>query len=123
MSAILVCAGPHGSLGVVWIGVKAGLMYRDERGNIQMSMAAVIFGVLVLVVGLILSDLIIGQVGKAAASLGAPTYSDVDHDSATSINGLLVILYYIVLITLALGMVGGGGYGAYRSVRGGMGGM
>ena len=120
LSAILVCAGPHGSLGVVWIGVKAGLLYRDERGNIQLAMGAIMLGVLVLVVGLIMSDMLINQVGKVAAKLGAPTYSSVDHGSASSINSLLVILYYIVLITLALGLIGGGGAGAYRSVRGGM---
>lgn len=100
--------------------VRAGLMYRDDRGNIQASMTSIILGVLILVVGLILSDLVIDQILKAATNLGAETYSDVDHDSANSINGLLAILYYIVLIVLAVGMIGGGGYGAYRSARGGM---
>ena len=98
----------------------AASLYRDQRGNIQVAMTSIIFGVLVLVVGLILSDLVIDQVGKAAASLGEPTYSDVEHDSAGSINALLVILYYIVLISLAVGMIGGGAVGAYRSTRGGM---
>ena len=100
--------------------LRAGLMYRDDRGNIQASMTSIILGVLILVVGLILSDLVIDQILKAAMNLGAPTYSEVDHDSANSINGLLAILYYIVLIVLAVGMIGGGGYGAYRTARGGM---
>ena len=99
------------------IGYQLGFLYRDESGNIQAGMSAIIMGVLVLVVGLILSDLIVGQVGQAAAKLGAPTGSEVDHSSAQSINGLLVILYYIVLIVLALGMIGGGGLATYRSVR------
>ena len=103
-----------------WLGLRLGLLCQDERGNIQVAMGSIIFGVLVLVVGLILSDLILDQVGKASGSLGEDTYSDVDHDSAGSINGLLVLLYYIVLIVLALGMIGGGGYSAYKGARGGM---
>ena len=91
---------------------KLGALARDQRGNIQYAMLAIVGGVLILVVGLILADMVLDQIGKAAGSLGEPTYSDiVDHDSAGSINSLLALLYYIVLITLGIGMIGGGGYG------------
>ena len=83
-------------------------------------MAAIMAGVLLLVVGLVMADMIIDQVLKAAQNLAEPTYSNVDHGSASSINGLLVTIYYVALLGLAFGMIGGGGYGTYRGIRGRM---
>ena len=83
----------------------------------KLAMGTMVVGVLLLVVGLVMADMVVDQILKAAQSLAEPTYSNVDHDSASSINGLLVIIYYIAMITLSIGMIGGGGYGAYRQVK------
>ena len=100
---------------------QAGVLYRDEHGNLGVQIGVMLFGVLTLVVGLLMADMLIDQVAKSAGLLSEPTYSDVDHSSARSMNGLLVMLYYVFLIILSLGMVGAGGYSAYKTYgRGGM---
>ena len=114
MRAALVAARIEVEDALAWLRWTAVTLWRDQRGNMTAGMSSIIFGVLVLVVGLILSDLVLSQVGEASAKLSEDTGSDVDHSSAQSINSLLPILYYIGLITLALGMIGAGGYATYR---------
>ena len=112
--AALVAARTKAEDALAWLRWMAVALWRDQRGNMTAGMSSIIFGVLVLVVGLILSDLVLSQVGEASAKLSADTGSNVDHSSAQSINSLLPILYYIGLITLALGMIGAGGYSTYK---------
>ena len=85
----------------------------------KLSLGVMMGGILILVVGLTMADMIIDQIIKAAVELAEPTYSNVDHGSASSINGLLVVIYYIAMIALSFGMIGGGGYGGYKQLRGG----
>ena len=86
----------------------------------KIALAVMMGGILVLVVGLTFGDMIIDQIIKAAVKLSQPTYSNVDHSSASSINGLIVVIYYIAMIALSFGMIGGGGYAGYTQMKGGM---
>ena len=151
-------------------------------GTVKMGMGAVIFGVLVLVVGLVLSDIIIDGVNRQGARVGCYTGDDVPIRNATgpsntttaapvpskvsanyrgpdvigkacgtgtvtataafasstcvgtatqcgtvryalevygadSLNNLITLVYWIVLIGLVLAMVGGGGAMVARGAR------
>lgn len=88
-------------------------------GSFKMQIIIMLGGVLVMVIGLLMSDTLIDQISRAAGSLGKETYSSiVDHDGAQNLNGMLVLLYYAGLMIASFSLMGVGGYSAYRKYQG-----
>ena len=73
------------------------------------SLMTIIGGVIVLVVGLVLADVVIDSVTTALtnASIGSFT-------GATGIGGLIPMLYFVVLIAITIALVAIGGTGLVR---------
>lgn len=79
------------------------------RNNILLIMG----GVLGLVFGLILSDVVIDSTTTALTNASIGSFA-----GATAIGGLVPLVYFVVVITGALAMIGAGGYSAFRGQQG-----
>ena len=89
----------------------------NDAQGMGLEIVSLISGIIIFVIGLILADIIISSVGEAAGILGEPTNSDVDHGAASSLNGLIPLVYYVGLAGLSLSISYTGGKGLYDRVR------
>lgn len=78
-----------------------GLAMLDVAGNMQMRIGAIIGGVITLVIGLVLA----GVINSTAASAGGSGAID-SFAGAKSINDLVPLVYYTVIVMVAVGMIG-----------------
>ena len=74
--------------------------------NVKYAFGAIIGGVLILVIGLVLADVILST---AATSGGGDTIASFS--GAKAMNDLIPLVYYASLVTISLGLIGGGAAG------------
>jgi hypothetical protein len=72
----------------------------------QRAILSLIMGVITLVVGLVLADVVIDNVTTALTNTSIGSYS-----GATGIGGLIPMLYFVVMIAMTIGLVSLGGAG------------
>lgn len=90
--------------------VAAGILYKDERGDVKASIGAVVGGVLTIVVGLVLSNTILSQAAASGSSASIGSFS-----GAQSLNDLVPLIYYAVVVLIGVGLMGIGARGIVRS--------
>lgn len=83
------------------VGLTLGLAYRDERGDVQVSIAAIVGGVLTIVVGLVLSTTILSQAATSGASANIGSFA-----GAQALNDLIPLIYYAVVVLIGVSMMG-----------------
>ena len=77
-------------------------------------MAAIIGGVILLVIGLNLSGTILTTAATSGSSANIGSFS-----GASAMNDLIPLLYYTLLVIVSVGLMAVGGFSAQRRVRGG----
>ena len=80
---------------------------RNNNGGTQASIASIIGGVLTIVVGLVLANTVVTQAASVPASIGS-------FAGASSLNDLVPLVYYAVIVLIGVGMMALGGYGIAR---------
>ena len=108
---------------------KGVLDLRDDRRGIMggiggpgmgMALAGVVTtvgSVIILIVTINFGGLVVDSVGSLLQSLGANTYSSLDHSQSISIGQMFPMLFYVGVIILSIGGVGLGGFMAYKGVK------
>ena len=81
---------------------------RNNNGGTQASIASFIGGVLTIVVGLVLANTVVTQAASVHASIGS-------FAGASSLNDLVPLVYYAVIVLIGVGMMALGGYGIARN--------
>ena len=81
---------------------------RNNNGGTQASIASIIGGVLTIVVGLVLANTVVTQAASVTASIGS-------FAGASSLNDLVPLVYYAVIVLIGVGMMALGGYGIARN--------
>ena len=84
--------------------------FRNTDGGTQSNIAAIIGGVLTLVIGLVLANTVVSQAASVPASIGS-------FSGASALNDLVPLVYYAVIVLLGVGMMGMGASGFYRENR------
>jgi len=85
-------------------------LFRNTDGGTQSNIAAIIGGVLTLVIGLVLANTVVSQAASVPASIGS-------FSGASALNDLVPLVYYAVIVLLGVGMMGMGASGFYRENR------
>ena len=88
------------------IALFIGAVYKDERGDIKTNIGAVVGGVLTIVVGLVLSNVILTQAAQAGSSSAIGSFS-----GAQALNDLIPLIYYAVVVLIGVGLMGVGALG------------
>ena len=78
-------------------------------GNLKGLIGTVIAGVLVLVIGLVLASTILNQAATAGSATNIGSFS-----GAQDLNDLVPLIYYTVIVTLGVVLIGIGGVGMAR---------
>jgi|TARA_B100001750_G_scaffold184845_1_gene153774 hypothetical protein len=81
-------------------------MFFDVKGGTQQNIAAIIGGVLTIVVGLVLSTTVLAQAAASGGSTAIGSFA-----GAQSLNDLVPLVYYAVVVLLGVGMMGLGAAG------------
>ena len=68
------------------------------------SLVAILVGVLTLVVGLVLADVVLTAVQDGGRQAGS-------FAGASSVNNLIPVVYFSVIVTIGIGMIGAGAFG------------
>ena len=76
------------------------------------GMLSIITGVLVIVVGLVLSGTILTQAADSGSSGNIASFT-----GAQALNDLIPLLYYAGLVVISLGLMGLGGRSVYQASR------
>lgn len=77
-----------------------------QSGNIQTRIISIVAGVITLVIGLVLSDVIVDTAATQGAAANLASFS-----GAKSLNDLLPLVYYAAVVMLGVGMIGIGAAG------------
>ncbi len=85
-------------------------LFRNTDGGTQTNIAAIIGGVLTIVIGLVLANTVVTQAASVPASIGS-------FSGAASLNDLVPLVYYAVIVLLGVGMMGLGAAGFVRGAR------
>ena len=72
------------------------------------SMVAILVGILTLVIGLTLGPVVLQAIADADPAVSAPTR---DFAGASSINRLIPVVYFTVIVSIGIGMIGAGALG------------
>ena len=72
------------------------------RGNVT-AVSAIIIGMITLVVGAILSTTVISQFATSGSNANIGSFS-----GAQAVNDLVPLLWFVMIVTVALGLIGGG---------------
>lgn len=81
---------------------------RNNDGSTQASIASIIGGVLTIVVGLVLANTVVTQAASVPTSIGS-------FAGASSLNDLVPLVYYAVIVLIGVGMMGLGAYGLAKN--------
>ncbi len=81
-------------------------MLTDIRGGTQQNIAAIIGGVLTIVVGLVLSSTVLAQAASSGGSASIGSFA-----GAQALNDLVPLVYYAVVVLIGVGMMGLGAAG------------
>lgn len=81
-------------------------LYIDAAGNVQMRIGAIILGVITIVIGLVLSGVVIDTAASSGGNNSIGSFS-----GAGAINNLIPLIYFVVIVMVAVGMIGIGAAG------------
>jgi len=88
--------------------------HRNECGNMQANIIAIVTGVITLVIGMVLAT----TVNTQAATLGSA--ANIGSFTGTqNIGDLIPLVYISAILMLGVGLIGLGGYGTYKGMKGG----
>ena len=68
------------------------------------SLVAILVGILTLVVGLVLADVVLESVQTGGAKAGS-------FAGAAQVNNLIPVVYFTVIVSIGIGMIGAGAFG------------
>ena len=77
-----------------------------EPGTMQGRIVAIVSGVLTIVIGLVLADIVVGQSATSGGGNSIGSFS-----GAKSVNDLVPLIYYTAIVMLGIGMIGIGAGG------------
>lgn len=80
---------------------SAARLATSEAGNVQSRIIAIVAGVITLVIGLVLADVIVDTAATQGAAANLASFS-----GAKSLNDLLPLVYYAAVVMLGVGMIG-----------------
>ena len=80
-----------------------GLWSWEADGNVQMRIGAIILGVITIVIGLVLSGVVIDTAADVGGNTKVGSFS-----GASAINNLIPLIYFVVVVMVAVGMIGVG---------------
>lgn len=78
----------------------------EQRGNVQTRIISIVAGVITLVIGIVLADVIISTAATQGADANIGSFS-----GAKSLNDLVPLVYYAAVVMLGVGMIGIGAAG------------
>ena len=78
-------------------------------GNMKGMIGLMVAGLVIIVIGLSLSGTILGAAETSGSAGNIGSFS-----GAKAMNDLIPLLYYVVIVTLGVGLIAAGGYGSYK---------
>ena len=78
----------------------------DERGAVDARIMAIIMGVITIVVGLVMSDVVLSQAATSGADANIGSFT-----GARSFNDLVPVIYFAALVIISVGLIGLGAAG------------
>ena len=97
-------------LTMLWVIASGSAVMASEVGAAKDSIILIVGGVISLIIGMVLASTVISAAVTAGTATGIGSFV-----GAQSLNDLVPLVYYAVVVMLGVGMIGTGGY---RQVKG-----
>ena len=93
-------------LGSQWQIAWQTMRAEPERGAVDARIMAIIMGVITIVVGLVMSDVVLSQAATSGADANIGSFT-----GARSFNDLVPVIYFAALVIISVGLIGLGAAG------------
>lgn len=95
------------SLGALkWVTARLRLCCSNQRGSMTGSMTSLLFGVMIIVVGLVLETTILGRASTAGSATNIGSFA-----GARALNDLVPLIYNAAVVIMGVGLIGLGALG------------
>lgn len=88
------------------LATRVCLVLTDQRGSMSASMTALIFGVIIIVVGLVLETTILSRASTAGSDASIGSFA-----GARALNDLVPLVYNAAIVIMGVGLIGLGALG------------
>jgi len=88
------------------LATRLCLQLADQRGSMSSSMTSLIFGVIIIVVGLVLETTILSRASTAGSDVSIGSFA-----GARALNDLVPLVYNAAVVIMGVGLIGLGALG------------